>query len=193
MIDYNLINKSIDFYETCGFERIEVPWIVSGGATEVTQASDDLDYNKKYRVGNSHKTLVASGEQSFIELMMKHQLPDGMYQTVTPCFRNDQVDMIHRKQFLKNELIMVGDYKDDDLSFIMSCAIEFFKSIGINKVKEEVHNYWYKDLDFLGHELGSYGVRKNSLNQKWVYGTGLAEPRTSTLMDFYGISQETDS
>lgn len=29
MIDYQLISNSIEYYEKCGFKRIESPWAVS--------------------------------------------------------------------------------------------------------------------------------------------------------------------
>jgi len=37
------------------------------------------------------------------------------------------------------------------------------------------------DLNLYGQEIGSYGIRKLG-GHHWVYGTGLAEPRFSTLV-----------
>lgn len=38
-----------------------------------------------------------------------------------------------------------------------------------------------KDIVFRGIELGSYGIREHKY-LKWVYGTGLAEPRFSNVL-----------
>ena len=44
------------------------------------------------------------------------------------------------------------------------------------------------DITINGEELGSYGIRKCEF-LKWIYGTGCAEPRLSTLIKKYnGIS-----
>jgi hypothetical protein len=40
------------------------------------------------------------------------------------------------------------------------------------------------DIECNGVELGSYGVRHFE-NIDWIYGTGLAEPRLSTVMNKY--------
>lgn len=43
------------------------------------------------------------------------------------------------------------------------------------------------DIEYKGVELGSYGIRECSF-LKWIYGTGIAENRTSNLLKQYGIS-----
>jgi hypothetical protein len=43
------------------------------------------------------------------------------------------------------------------------------------------------DIEFAGIELGSYGIRSCDFLD-WVYGTGVAEPRLSSIMGKYGIT-----
>jgi hypothetical protein len=39
MIDYNLINESLGFYEGLGYLRIEAPWTVSEEVDNITKST----------------------------------------------------------------------------------------------------------------------------------------------------------
>lgn len=123
--------------------------------------------------------MVASGEQGFLYLALKGFLPPGRYQAVTPCFRDEPFDLTHTKYFMKNELI-ITDFSsasvDLTLLEVVAAARSFFvaeTSCKVTTVQEREHGV---DLLINGHEVGSYGIRETPF-LKWVYGTGLAEPR----------------
>lgn len=189
-INYSLISKAINFYEDLGFQYLEVPWIVSDKAVNVTLP--------KERKGNRCKTgmLVGSAEQSFIQLMIENQIKPGCYVAASPCFRDDEVDLLHQETFFKVELI---DLKFDDenpemdselvmaarslkisgLQWMVDKALSFFTSIPggeSSKIIPLSENCF--DIELNDIEIGSYGIRTFK-NFHWVYGTGIAEPRFS--------------
>ena len=44
MIDYKLLDNSIRYYETKGFQRIETPWTVSSKVDDITRPSDRIQH-----------------------------------------------------------------------------------------------------------------------------------------------------
>jgi len=176
MIDYKLISDALTYYKELGYQQIEVPWLVTEAVDSITRPPDI----SPLEVVQKSKNLIASGEQGFLYLMLKGYLPKGKYQTVTPCFRNDQYDFTHSKVFVKLELINTQDLEDGLEKTIQDSQIFFetlFNKKHINKTYEEgVYDLNYKDI-----ELGSYGVRKHK-HLEWIFGTGLAEPRTSRIL-----------
>ena len=186
MIDYNLLNKSILYYENKGFKRIEAPWTVSKAIDDITRPKDRIPFELKH----NNKRLVASGEQSFLYLYLKNFLPSGCYQAITPCWRFESFDFLHTKYFMKNELIKTDKVNEDELWKIVNQAVDFFQPLF--KSKLEIINTGTPvntsyDIEIEGKELGSYGIRECEF-LKWIYGTALAEPRTSSLIKLYGIS-----
>lgn len=79
MIDYNLINESLIYYENNEFKRVEIPWTVSANVDNITKPKDAVAFQLKH----NNKCLVASGEQSFLYLYLKNFLPKGKFQGVT--------------------------------------------------------------------------------------------------------------
>jgi len=193
MIDYKKIADSIDYYEDKGFKRIESPWAVSIAVADITRPEGKKASND-YVIKHNNKALVASGEQSFLYLNLKNFLPPGMYQTVTPCFRNESFDFTHSKYFMKNELIITdGIYTRDRVLAIANDAKEFFskyikeESLSIDKVGDISYDV-NCNVEYKGKkrviELGSYGIRSCEF-LTWIYGTGLAEPRLSRAQKLY--------
>lgn len=182
MIDYKILNDSITYYANKGFKRIEAPWTVSEKVDDITKPADRIHFQLKH----NDKCLVASGEQSFLYLLIKDFIPAGKYQTITPCFRYEPFDPYHTKYFMKNELIITDEVNKRQLTRIIEEACEFYQpyfkeSLSVIKTDDGF------DIEIGGHELGSYGIRKHEyLN--WIYGTGCAEPRMSNLIKLYGIS-----
>ena len=171
-IDYQLVAKAIEFYLAAGFEYIEVPWIVP------------IEYNKitfegPFPFETSYGVLVGSAEQALIYMLMAGALSKNKkYVTASPCFRDDLVDATHQKSFFKVELFCATDESYDSL---LICANEFLKSVGIECLVEQQSAIQH-DLLCNNIELGSYGSRiYNEI--KWNYGTGLAEPRTSGILN----------
>lgn len=182
MIDYGLIARSIDFYEKEGFSRIESPWTVSKFIDGITKPKD----RNSFEIVHNGKCLVASGEQSFLYLYLKGFLPKGMFQTTTPCFRDEPFDFYHTKYFIKNELIITNDVTRPNLIKIVETATKFFETMFKKVDVISLYDGSY-DIEVEGQELGSYGIRETEF-LTWIYGTGCAEPRTSLLIKQYGLS-----
>ena len=170
MIDYKLLDDSIKYYESVGYIRIESPWMVSEFADNMTKPKGI----PSLKIDVNQKCLVASGEQSFLELYLKKYLPMGRFQTTTPCWRFEKRDLQHCKNFMKNELIKTDIVNEVELDKTVQEALFFFKQYipDCEVVKTDI-GY---DIEIDGYELGSYGIRSgNFLN--WIYATGCAEPR----------------
>lgn len=175
MIDYGRLDRSINFYENKGFKRIESPWTVTKAVSGITKPPNGKDWE----ILGKDKVLVASGEQSFLYLYLKGFLPNGKYQTITPCFREEPFDITHTKYFMKNELIITDDVSQKSLLSLINTCKDFFESELYRPVNIITTEQGY-DLEVEGIEIGSYGIRSCDYLD-WVYGTGLAEPRFSTV------------
>lgn len=192
MIDYNKISNSISFYEKNRYTRIETPWLVPQNILNITKPIGA----SQFYIPEINKCLVASAEQSFLTSIIKGRIPRGRYQSVTPCFRNDENDILHHKYFIKNELIQIVNPEKDEVTseellmlddMIDVCKQFFSTYISSNKlhiVETKNDDLTLKSFDIICNEieLGSYGVRKY-LNVKWIYGTGCAEPRLTTVCE----------
>lgn len=175
MINYLRLGKSLEFYEKKGYKRVEAPWWVPKGIMDITSPQENL--SKGYFLEKNQKELVASGEQSFLYLANQGLLPDGKYQTITPCFRDEVQGSIRRKFFMKNELIISGSTKRSDLVKIIDDSFNFFRTqVSDKNLLEVVKTDQGFDIEYDGIEIGSYGIRSCSFLD-WIYGTGLAEPR----------------
>jgi hypothetical protein len=177
-INYERIGKAIKDYAWEGYEYIEVPWIVSRKSIDVTLPEDHQPHRVvMWGKNKQNECLVGSAEQSFLEIRDR-LCPNRQYQTVTPCFRDDQQDFYHSRWFMKLELIWVVWKEDDPLPLLdrmISHAVKFMRQYGpITKEKTEIGF----DLKMHDIELGSYGIRFHN-DFRWIYGTGLAEPRMS--------------
>jgi hypothetical protein len=184
MIHYGILNQSVAFYEGRGFKRVEAPWTVTKQVSGITRPPGKLDFELVHEDG---KVLVASGEQSFLYMYLKGFLPKGMFQTITPCFRHDTFDLQHTKYFIKNELIKTDSTTPADLEHVIAAAKQFFESYfpSVDIVATGENQY---DIAYRGVELGSYGIRHCDF-LTWIYGTGVAEPRTSSTLQTYGLPQ----
>lgn len=191
MINYKLIDESCDYYKDNGYTRIETPWMVPEYVESITRPKDKIPFQIK----QNNKCLIGSGEQSFLYLYLKEYLPLGKFQTITPCFRNDEYDNLHSKYFIKNELIITDVVNKSALSQIIDLSLDFFNKY-LPDQKDSQRPYASKisddeyDIIYKGIELGSYGIRESKF-LKWIYGTGCAEPRLSKAIEEYynGIPQ----
>lgn len=191
MINYGIIDDSVEFYTDHKFQRIEAPWTVTSAISNITKPS----WASEFTITEKKKVLVASGEQSFLYLYNKGFLPLGQFQTITPCFRDEQFTSLNTKYFIKNELIKTDVVTSDELLKLIEIAQSFFaRWVGETTVintndsangDETAESY---DIMYKGIELGSYGIRKCDFLD-WIYGTGVAEPRLSRTMQKYGIPQ----
>lgn len=185
MIDYARIGEAVKYYTARNYKLIEVPWLVSKEAASLAIPEGRTLYE------SSAGFLPASGEQCFLDMRLKGNLPDGKYVCVTPCFRDEPVlDVLHRQTFMKVELIQMHTTVpydvDEHLIFMVEDAQRFMACQGLRTMAihqppaifGECYSY---DIEHKGIELGSYGVRSYE-GHTWVYGTGLAEPRFSQAL-----------
>jgi seryl-tRNA synthetase len=185
-MNYGLIQKAINYYADYGYLQIETPWIVSEEASNITKPSDGVNiYVSNTNLGYVHPNLVASGEQSFLQLILDKKLFPGRYQTTTPCFRvEEQYSHITLPYFMKTELIIYQLHNNltCDLLTMVDICLEFFHSLNIKVYTKEMGKNQIDIIDSKWNiELGSYGIRSYK-DIHWVYGTGLALPRTEEAM-----------
>jgi hypothetical protein len=180
MIDYTLIGRAVEHYSKLNYEYIDVPWIISLDTLLITRPSGARPFS------TFAGELVASGEQSFLEI--KDTLKPGQYQCVTPCFRDEKKhDEYHLQYFIKNELIWIPKPSDRNLvefvDLMIEDALAYFRRYGQNLSVIDVpleNAFTNKDIMMNGIEVGSYGLRLlANTGFVWVYGTGVAEPRLS--------------
>lgn len=175
-IDYQKIAEALTFYASCGFSEIQVPWVVGYGAYNATKPPLAVD------VPTLHGYLNASGEQSFLELMLNGQRL-GKHICVTPCFREEPVlDRIHHRYFLKAELIDTN-VSHENLMQMIEHAKQFFEQyLPVEVIRTDEQG---KAFDIISKnnaiELGSYGIRSYK-EFTWIYGTGIALPRLDTAI-----------
>lgn len=190
MIDYSLLSSASEYYHTqMKFDRIEVPWLVSKPISDLTAPLDASTYVVQKDTEHKQKAFIASGEQGFLYLINKGHMPSwGMYQTITPCLRDDAWDSTHMKSFMKLELIHYStteNFKDKDMVFdFAEKATSFFKRhVDENRLKivASLEDPYSCDITLDDIEIGSYGYR-SCMFCNWIYGTGIAEPRFSRLL-----------
>lgn len=180
-VNYDNLARAQSGYKSLGYKYIEVPWLVSEAVNDITRPSWVAQYF--VTKNGKKKTFIGSGEQGFLYLICKGYLAPGFYQTITPCIRNDDFDAWHTKYFMKNELIIFGHSEVTEeyiLEGMIAAAKKIFTDLGMNRVLIDKTDEGY-DITADGIELGSYGVRECEF-VRWIYGTGLAEPRFSTLL-----------
>lgn len=171
-INYALIAKAIDFYQHYGFTYIEVPWIAP-------EEYNKLTYPGPFPFSTEFGVLVGSAEQSLVFMAACGKLEPGKpYIAATPCFRKETVDAIHQQSFFKVELFCYGL----NISWTMILlAKEYFGNLGLDVEELNVTDQ-QTDLIAKNIELGSYGWHEIN-GMKWSYGTGIAEPRTSHVLN----------
>ena len=184
-MNYSNLTKALDFYKDRGYIYLpDAPWYVSKGAYHATKPPGAEDIIVEW--GDSpHKYMVASGEQSFLQLML-----DGRdlkrHICVTPCYRVEKYNDWNKPYFMKAELINAHDVDQGHLIDMIADAREFFQQFVETRVLV-TGDLSYDIVSKDGRiELGSYGIRDAVINDKdfeWVYGTACAEPRLSKAID----------
>lgn len=174
-IDYSLLGEAQRYYAQRGYHELSAPWIVRHEA----QASTCPPGRRDFFCLDGY--LNASGEQSFLELLLQGQRLEKHF-CITPCFRDEPViDELHQRSFIKLELIDTN-VTEEHLHTMMRDAKLFFDSLlpieqATTIVKTDESDSSYDIIDGQhGIELGSYGVRRYKTHE-WIYGTGLALPR----------------
>lgn len=184
-ISLAVIFEASYFWEQRGFEKTTVPGYVDEDVMSKTCPDDVKDGRIKQPNG---KSAVASAEQSFLQLEKDGILPAGKLQALTPCYRDEaELDDIHQNVFLKLELYQPtkdkksGNMESLDMAREMTQLLNHL-GLDFDNMVIVSENGGY-DVKYRGVELGSYGARQNLSGDWYVYGTGLAEPRTSLVLE----------
>jgi hypothetical protein len=187
MIDYGLVAKAIAFYEGQGFKYVETPWLACHEAIYTTIPGDVVPF----KIEDDGRFPVGSAEQGFLEMMLDRRLRRrGRYVSAGPCFRNEpRLDWLHQETFFKVELIHVLDSIENlspktQLSYVISTALDCLSSLfDQGEFTVEYDDDLHADINLNGIEVGSYGIREyEHADLRWVYGTGLALPRTTIAL-----------
>jgi seryl-tRNA synthetase len=176
------------YYSKFDYELIEeVPLFVE---KEIIQATSPHEPTKNidFSIKQNGKYLVASSEQSILQMLHDGKDLPAKLMTFSSCFRNEKVDYLHRQHFYKLELFVnLNKYKEvflvgSDIKVMAEISLEFFKKF-LNTPKIKQTGSMTFDIESEnGIELGSYGFR-TWRNYNWLYGTGLAEPRLGIAID----------
>jgi hypothetical protein len=192
-VQYRRLADATDYYKEFGFEYIDAPWLVQQKVDHATKPPFVKPIHHHVSALNHTFHFAASGEQSFIQLQLDahrngHKM-EGRYQTITPCYRDEaRIDAYRRIGFMKLELIDWSNTTETNLRQIVAASAGFFSRITEVKIIENdlTHEHGL-DIVTKEHdiELGSYGIRESEVGGyifRWVYATGLAEPRLSVAI-----------
>lgn len=193
-MNFTYLQRALEFYQQHNYVYMEdAPWVVSKEAalaTKPQEANEILLQNPLAGVQKDHRHLVASGEQSFLQMMLDdRQIKRAV--CLTPCYR-DEATTNHWKHpyFMKVELIRADDPSPGNLAHMISHAVAFFEQFVRVKVVQTGPDAFDILEQSLPVELGSYGIREVTFPEKyvkdrkfkWIYGTGCAEPRLSSAV-----------
>lgn len=177
-IDLSLLDKAVQFYKDIGCLPAEVPYLVDSDIMAFTCPPGVVDRRLTHSDG---KQYVASAEQSFLQMEKEGKLEGfrGALMALTPCYRDEAIlDDVHFNIFLKLEIFDYGAEADEEVLFWAIRMKRFFDQFSVTThiTKTEI------GLDVIsegGLELGSFGCRVSPRGVKYIYATGLAEPRAS--------------
>jgi hypothetical protein len=193
-LQYARLLDAVEYYEKCGFKFIDVPWCVSREAVLMTRPPAVQGEPFSYEAGGVKLYPVASAEQSFLQMQLDAIAAGtpitGSFCAMTPCFRNEPVlDDLHQPYFMKVELISWDKTSAEDLSKMIAGSRLYIENddpglwvdvVKNNDVDPIARHQAYDIVSQLAKiELGSYGIRQHEKVGRWLYGTGLAEPRYS--------------
>lgn len=183
-VDLKLITDAAFWWSSRGFRETAVPAMVCKEVMDHTSPPGAIDLRLE---GFDRDCVVASAEQSFLQLELDGELSYGDWMALTPCYRYEtNHDEIHLPVFLKLELFSLPEEKDEKemqtaaLRLATKFQDMFFDIRGIPTEIKETTEGW--DAYYRGIELGSFGVRRTLRNQLYLYGTGIAEPRASFVI-----------
>jgi len=185
------MSHALRYYHKKGYKNVEkiTPWTVNEDTSDITKPQD----RRNFYFNND--VIVASGEQSFLQMIKDGTINPGKYSTYTPCFRDeDKIDDIHKQYFLKVELIewwyddsnnFNSDENLDKLHETIRICKDFYSQYMEPDITKTDDGFDIVDK-ITGIEIGSYGIRSYTINNKniiWIYGTGLAEPRFTHILE----------
>lgn len=177
-MDIDSFKAAKDFYGDGGYKYIEVPWDCPEVIQQFTIPSGR---SITPSLLDGKLVMVGSAEQSFLHKMLQGSMPNGLHQTITPCFRNDQNDELHQPYFIKLELLAFWEniFTDQSLQLAGDALLFFNQFLKATIVQTDIG---YDIVDSVNKiELGSYGTRVVD-GLMYTYGTGLAQPRLNHVI-----------
>lgn len=173
--------RALAFYQSQGFELVELNWHASADVCLWTSPSAERMYPF------DQDALVGSAEQAFMQAQVDGLLVPGQgYVALTPCFRREPVvSDTHRLQFMKVELYVPGEASPACERRLATHAKAFMATEGANATCVATAPAGL-DLEVAGVEVGSYVARSHG-KHLWTCGTGLAEPRFSLALARDGL------
>lgn len=179
-INYYTLLKAMEWYSD-EYGQTEVPWKVSKEAISYTFDKEDITNSTQ-----DGKHLIGSAEQGFIELILQNTLPKGKWMSMSPCFRNDEEDRWHQKEFIKLELFQNIHVNKNQLNqmiqkFVKFCIKFVNENLIVVKSTNDINSVTSYDVEINGIEVGSFGIREKN-GMSWIYGTGIALPRFSEAL-----------
>lgn len=196
-MNYGHLTSALEFYRKRGYAYVQdAPWHVSRDAYYATKPAEarDVSIDVHMCTGGGDaipRYAVASGEQSFIQMLIEgYTLKRAL--CITPCYRIEEYNDWHRPYFMKAELINAHDVDQAHLMHMVHEACSFFEQFfpQVRVVQTDIGwDIVEKDSRM---ELGSYGIRElivQGQHLQWIYGTGCAEPRLSTVIERYSSTK----
>jgi seryl-tRNA synthetase len=175
-INWRNLLRGLMFYEELGYQYLELPWYAP---TEIMHITYDGPYRFKTELGDP----IGSAEQAFLHVQFNQGLKPGKYVALTPCFRDEEETDWNFKQFAKVELYITDDVSQRNLmETIVTCQGLLYGAVKAEMEVVKMPDDSY-DIKCKGIELGSYGMREHN-GHKWIYATGIAEPRTSMVSEW---------
>lgn len=177
-VNWERLARYLAYYKENSFTEVSVPWYVAPEISRITCPNE-----KRSMTIQTHGVLVGSAEQSFLALDKAGVLGTGKFVAISPCFRNEDItSRFYQKHFMKVELYDNQTVTVERMEQIMDCAWRVFKSECDPKMDlSRLNTDDGVDIILNGVEIGSYGIRELD-GLRWVYGTGLAEPRFSAAL-----------
>lgn len=187
-INHSILNEAIEYYKSIGYSYVEVPWVVSSSSSSLG-ISDGIKRQFSTFLGD----LIASGEQGFFELVRTNSplIRKGEnYVTCTPCFRDEEKLSPYTRNWFEKVELFCWCHRDEAESIFKKLQYDSYSfhskyTDSIKQIKINGHNV---DLKLNDIEIASIGIR-NTENFTWVYATGVAEPRFSTVLKSMGLNE----
>lgn len=186
------LSSAIKFYRERGYSYVhDAPYVVGKAAYYATKPPGAKDIRCLVD-GEEEQYLVASGEQSFLQMLFDGKLLKRAV-CLTPCFRAEKHTDWNKFAFQKVELINADDPTGAYLTHMVHDAMAFFEQFVPIRLVETGRSDGHPTYDIVEKnsrvELGSFGIRSaphpdgKSRDLQWIYGTGCAEPRLSDAIE----------
>lgn len=179
VIDWRRVARAIEYYVSVGFCYVETPWLVEKRIIDATIPVGAVPFVLNTSDVKTH--LVGSAESGFLQMLANGCLPKSRsaYVSASPCFRDNEVDDTHFKDFFKIELFCHYPHSHDSL---LAYAKQFAERerLDVHEIETDIGRDLIASQSQI--EIGSYGTRTVNIDgteYQWAYGTGLAEPRFS--------------